>query len=934
MKKALKITGIVFAVFFVLLLIIPFFFKSIIVKKVNEAANSSLNAKFEVKDFSLSLLRSFPNFSLGLNGFSLRGVGAFDKDTLANIPYVYVTVDLFSVIKGDNYEVKSITIKDPRFYLKALKDGSVNWNIMKPSSETNKKAGPASKFKLSLQSLKIINGQMVYDDAGLNMLMRLDGVNNEMKGDLTADFTTLSTQTIIDELTVEYGGVKYLNKTKAELISNLDADLKNFKFTFKTGDILLNTLPLKLTGWFSMPKNGYDMDMKFSAPGSDFKNFLSLIPAIYSKNFSELKTKGTLSIAGFVKGHYSENAMPSFGADINIANGMFQYPKLPEALKNVNLKASISNLTGVPDATVIDLKALHFQVLNNSMDVKMLVTTPVSDPHLTGVAKGKLNLSDLRKVYPMEQTSKLSGIFDMNVQMDGKLSSIEKGRYQEFKAAGYMLVEGLKYGGKEVPKPVDVKYARLDFTPSTLNLSNADIKIGSSDLMANGKIDNYLGYMFNKGKLKGNISTSSNLLNLDELMASDKKATPTANASTGVVAIPDNIDFVMNTKIKKVQYGKMDMQNVNGKVIVGNSKAVLNNLKMNMLDGEMLVNGAYDTQDPKKPLVDFDMNINAFDIQKAANTFAAMTVFAPMAQKVAGNFSSKMKFKTELGTDMIPVMNSLNCAGSIITDQLRVDNVNTLSKLAASLKMDKLKNMVIDKVNLSFDILNGKLFVKPFDFTALGIKANLGGSTSLNKAIDYVLALDIPRKEFGGAANKVLNNMVSQINKKGANFSVGETVRVNVLIGGTLTNPILRTGLKEGMGNMAENLKLKALNELSKKKDELAGKALDEANNKAQAVLDQAQKQSDAIMNDARSLAEKTKTEAGDRIDKLAAEADKNGPLASFAARKVADRLKKEADNKANQIVAEAQKRCDDILDQARQKSVTLKKEAGSKAGL
>lgn len=934
MKKALKITGIVFAAFFVLLLIIPFFFKGTIVKKVNEAANSSLNARFEVKDFNLSLLRSFPDFSLGINGLTLRGVDAFDKDTLANIPTIYVTVDLFSVFKGDNYDVKSITIKDPHFLLKALKDGRVNWDIMKPSSDTNKNAASSSKFKLSLQSVKIINGQLVYDDAGLNMLMKLEGVNNEFQGDLTADFTTLTTQTFIDAFTVDYGGVKYLIKTKTELISDLDADLKNFKFTFKTGDILLNTLPLKLTGWFSMPADGYDMDMKFTAPGSDFKNFLSLIPAIYSKNFEDLKTTGTLSIKGFVKGHYSETSMPAFGADINIENGMFQYPKLPAAVKNVNLKASILNPTGVPDATVIDLKALHFQVLNNAMDIKMHVTTPVSDPHIKGVAKGRLNLSDLRKVYPMEQTSQLSGSFDMNVQMDGKLSSIEKGRYQEFKAAGYMLVEGLKYGGKEVPKPVDVKFARLDFTPSTLNLSKADIKIGSSDLRANGKIENYLGYIFNKGKLTGTLSTSSDFLNLNELMASDEKTTPANTPTTGVITIPDNIDFELNTNIKKLQYDKMDMQNVNGKVSVGNSKAVLSNLKMNMLNGEMIVNGAYDTQDTKKPIVDFDLNINGFDIQKAANTFTTMTIFAPIAQKVAGDFSSKLKFKSDLGADMTPVINSLNCSGSFLTNRLRIENVNTLSKLAAALKMDKLKNLEIEKVNLSFEILNGKLFVKPFDFAVLGIKANLGGTTSLTKAIDYVLALDIPRKDFGGAANTVLNNMVSQINKKGANFSVSETVKVNVLIGGTLTNPTLRTGLKEGMGNVAEDLKLKAQAELSKKKDEVVNKALDEANNKAQAVLDQARKQTDAIMDDAKSMAEKTMTEANDRIEKLAAEADKKGPLASFAARKVADRLKKEADNKSNLIITEAQKRCDDILDQARQKSESLKKEAGSKAGL
>jgi hypothetical protein len=311
-----------------------------------------------------------------------------------------------------------------------------------------------------------------------------------------------------------------------------------------------------------------------------------------------------------------------------------------------------------------------------------------------------------------------------------------------------------------------------------------------------------------------------------------------------------------------------------------------------------------------------------------------MSKFAPIAQKAAGLFSAKLKLKTDLGSDMMPVMNSVNASGSLTTNHLRLENINTLDKLSAALKMDKLKKLELDKLNLSFEIVNGKLFVKPFDFTILDIKANLGGSTSLDKSIDYALALDIPRKDFGGAANTVLNNMVSQINKKGTNFSVGETVRVNILIGGTLTNPTLKTGLKEAMGNVVEDLKLKALDELEKKKTEVASKAINDANIKAQALIDQAAKQSEAIMNDAKALAEKTKAEVNAQIDKLTAEADKKGPIASFAAKKVSDRLRKEADNKSNLIITEAQKRSDDVLNLARQQAEQVKKDASSKAGL
>ncbi len=941
MKKALKVSGIIFICIFILLLILPFFFKGPLVKKVNDAANSSLNAKFSVGDYSLSLLRSFPNFSLGISDLSLSGVGIFEKDTLAKIPDIYVTVDLFSVFRGDGYEIKSVTIKNPRFLLKALKDGAVNWNITKPSVSTTDKNQPASKFKLTLKRLIIKNGELVYDDAGMNMLVKLEGINHKLTGDLTADLTTLSTKTMIDALTVEYGGVRYFNKTKTELNSDLEADLKNMKFTFKTGDITLNTLPLKVTGWFGMPANGYDMDMKFNAPTSDFKNFLSLIPAVYSTSFDKLKASGNLAISGFVKGHYSDTSMPSFGANIVVDKGTFQYEGLPAAVTNVNLKANINKPDGGVDLTVVNLKTLHFQVLNNVMDMNMLVTNPVSDPHIVGAAKGKLNLGDLRKVYPMEQTSQLTGNFDMDVKMDGRLSSVEKNRYQDFKAIGYMVVQGLKYGGKEVPKPVEVKYGRLDFSPASLNLSKTDLKIGASDVTANGKIENYLGYFFNKGKLKGSLTTQSNFLNLDELMSStdNKSSTPTKSSSTSTakstnISIPSNLDLTLNTSVKSLKYKKMNIQNVAGSVSVVDAKAIMKNVKMQLLNGDVTLNGALDTHNPAKPSVDFDMNINAFDIQKVASTFLAVSTFAPIAQKAAGTFSSKLKFKGDLGANMMPEMGTLNCAGSLLTSQLRIDNVNTLDKLAQLLKINKLKNLAVDKLNLSFDLVNGKLFVKPFDFTAAGIKANLGGSTSLNKSIDYVLSLNIPRSLFGGAANNLLTKMVNDVNKKGANFSLGETVKVNVLIGGTLTNPVLKTGLKEGMGNITETLKAKVQNELTKKKQEVGSKAIAEANAKAQAVLEQAQKQCDAIMAEAKSLAEKGKTEANLQIDKLTAEGEKKGALAAFGTKKVADKLRKEADNKSNQILTAAQSRCDVLMAKARQEAESLKQSASAKVGI
>jgi uncharacterized protein involved in outer membrane biogenesis len=95
MKKALKISGIILGVILLLLIILPFAFKGTIVKKIKEETNKSLNAKIDFNDFGLSLFRSFPNFSMSMEGLTVVGVDDFQGDTLASVPNLYITIDLF-----------------------------------------------------------------------------------------------------------------------------------------------------------------------------------------------------------------------------------------------------------------------------------------------------------------------------------------------------------------------------------------------------------------------------------------------------------------------------------------------------------------------------------------------------------------------------------------------------------------------------------------------------------------------------------------------------------------------------------------------------------------------------------------------------------------------------------------------------------------------
>src|SRR5689334_22980744 len=127
MKKLLKWIGIIFLILLVLIITLPIIFKGKIVALVKEEANKNINAKVDFGDFSLSLIRHFPNFSLGIENLSVINVAPFDGDTLIYSKDLDVTVDLMSVISGGQIKIKSVYLDSPVMNFLVNKNGKANW---------------------------------------------------------------------------------------------------------------------------------------------------------------------------------------------------------------------------------------------------------------------------------------------------------------------------------------------------------------------------------------------------------------------------------------------------------------------------------------------------------------------------------------------------------------------------------------------------------------------------------------------------------------------------------------------------------------------------------------------------------------------------------------------------------------------------------------
>ncbi len=939
MKKALKISSIVIGTVLFLMLILPFAFRGKIKEQLQKEINRSLNARVNFDGVGLSLFSHFPDMTLSLKNLTIAGVGDFSRDTLLDVPSFSLTLNLMSVVRGKEYEVKQLWLNKPEMKLKVLKNGKVNWDIMKPS-ETSGPAKAPSAFKVLLNRVELQQAVFIYDDAETPLYFALNGLDAALGGDMTSDLTSLKIEARAAEVALDYSGIRYIRKTSAGLDTKLEADLNKWIFRFKGAKLQLNDLEFLADGFFAMPDDGYDMDIKFAAKENSFKNFLSLVPGMYTKDFASVRAAGSLAFDGFVKGKYTGLLIPSFGLNLKIDNGSFSYPSLPGSVKDINVRAAITNPDGNTDHTLVDVSKLQLLLMQNPVDASFTLKNPVSDPEINGMLKGKMDLSELSKFYPLGNKTSLSGLLTADITLNGKMSSVERGQYDQFKASGTASVEKLSYSGPDLPQSVQISSARLEFSPAFLSLPAFSMKIGKNDLTATGRIENYLPYFLKKNAvLKGSLTTNSSWMDLNSLITGKPAATAQEPAKLSVVEVPGNIDLTLNSRFSRLLYADYDMQNASGTIRVKDKTIFLDGLSVTMLGGSMALTGSYNTFDPARPRVDMNMNLKAVNIRQAYKAFNTMQSFAPVAEKLNGNVTTNLKLSGDLSPQMMPVLTSLSGAGLVLSDALAVENVNLFNQIAEVLKIEKLRKPSIEKVNLSFDLVDGKATVKPMDFKLASYKSNFSGTIGLDQVLNFVLHLDIPRSEFGDKANGVLSGLVSDASRKGLAVKLGDMVPVTLLIGGTVTNPKVTAGIKQAMAGVVEDLKQQAAAQVQQKKEEVIAKAKDEANKlieqadaQAAKILQTAQLQSDQLIKTARITADRLKAQADSSAGKVLSEGKKNGMIAEIAAKKVSEKIKKESELKAGKLLEEAQLKSDAIMNKARAEAGQLKQQARSQA--
>ena len=874
MKKFLKIVAIVAVVLIAVALVVPLALKSKVGDIVKKEAGELLTAEVDFRSLDLSLLRHFPHASVELEGLTVVCAAPFEGDTLASVGRISVVVDLMSLFGDSGYEVTKLLVDKAHLHARKLADGSVNWDVMKPSDEPAEEKEPAeadepSAFRLRMRDVRLSEAVVRYKDDSTGMRAGVDPLDLRLSGDLSGERSDLDLRLEAHRLSYAAGGVALLRDADLTADVTLDADLKNKRFTFSDNRLILNAIALSLDGWVALADDRTEMDVRVNSSKVEFRDVLSLVLAFYTRDFENLTASGQLTLDAWAKGVLAGDRLPAFETTLAVRDGSFKYASLPKAVTGITIDARAANPGGTADATTVDMPTFALTMAGNALRGSFSAATPMSDLRFKAAAAGKVDLGAVKEVYPLGDSIALAGVVTADMQASGRMSDIERERYEAIAASGRLTVEGVTAALAGLPE-VKVRRAAMSVSPAALTLSELGVTVGRSDIEASGTLSNYIGYLLRDQTLRGRLDVRSSLLDLNELLGDASEASadtgaaaaPADTAAMRAVVVPQNLDLALGASLKKILFQKMVLDDFTGSLTVAKGTVSMNRLAMNAFGGRMSASGSYSTAaDAQRPALKLKAEIADASFSTTFDQLDVVRRMVPLFEKTGGDYSMSLDLATRLTQTMNPDYATLQADGAIRSKNIRVQNIAVFDQLAAALKNDALRRIEAKDVDIRFTIRDGRIATQPFDLSVGGISLNLSGSTGLDQTIDYTARVTLPEGSAGGILTAV-----------------------DVGIGGSFSSPKITLDVKNAVKDAVSN----AIGEkLGLSVGSSEGKSADE------------------IRADAKAKGDKLVEEARAQRDKLVGKA--SGKLARIAAQASGDALVSAAEKQAQKLMEQAE---------------------------
>src|SRR5215472_3181418 len=269
------------------------------------------------------------------------------------------------------------------------------------------------------------------------------------------------------------------------IIANFDIaqDLKSDIVAIKTGDLKLGSTPLSINGTLNTHQKPSIADLNLSAKDASIEDAARLAAAFGIAFSPNAKIKGKLSANVHAQGPTDNLALNGTvkGRNLEVTG-----PDIPQAVKVPAL-----DLTMTPQ----DIRSAPFTAtsggttLSGQMSLAQYTSpSPLIDATLKTV-NGKVDeLLNMAKAYGIKMAEGMSGSGAISLDLRAT-GPIKKSESMTFNGSGAIQNAVLKT--PTLTQPLNVRNANLQFTQNSINLTNINASLASTNVMGNLGMSNF-----------------------------------------------------------------------------------------------------------------------------------------------------------------------------------------------------------------------------------------------------------------------------------------------------------------------------------------------------------------------------------------------------------------------------------------------------------
>lgn len=766
MKRWLIILFLLLAVAVLVLLGAPLILKPKLQSVASNSLKKYLKGDVEIGGVEVSMWKDFPSLDIEWKNILVTRNEPSQNDTLLWIGTVRTNTSIGALFLPSSVEITSLEVDGINMHLdeNSFARRRVQKEIQKQTASILS-TGSNKSVHLQLHRMTLRNANLDYTVLQSGMQFGFNEMTADISGEMFGNESNISIQMNADKFSIRQNERHFLPASRLVLSTEIATNIDQKKVNLNNGRISIDEIPFEVTGSVSSPGDSVYFDIDLQGKETSFGNFLAMFPSLNKTLLTHFSSHGTAEIKGSVKGYYFGSDYPAVNFSAAISNASLQYPGMPESIDHLKAVMSLVKPQGNFDFTRVRITDAHAEIGKNPLDFKLDISQPISDPVFDGIFIGKINLTDLQNIYPMEDVL-LYGDVDANLVVKGKYSDLRANDYSKIKSDGVVWLHNLRYSSPKLTQQISVPEAKLNFSSEKVQLQRLVLNIGQSDFLLKGEVYNHLNYLLKKGTLMADLQLDSRFINLNQLFllnnleaglsASILPALLPADENMAAFEVPSRVDLKFRSNVERALLAQVPMEKVHGSILIKDQKLMMQNVSANLLEGSLKMNGSYTNAEQMQAAFDFGLQINGFDIPTMARSLEGFRKMIPGSENSTGRLSADLELKGIFDEKLKLVSQSANGKGSFSTKNLVIVNSPLFRQLGGIIKREKLQQVDVADFTAQLQIDKGNVQLLPFETKVIGQPTKVSGTLSADKMLDMQLDFMVDRNVIGSDIQNIL----------------------------------------------------------------------------------------------------------------------------------------------------------------------------------